>query len=266
MWKFLSIIPAIALVALMVASGAEAAGKNTINYPLKNVPSVAFSHSGHIKKLKNNCKACHNSVFNLGTHASATMVEMERGKSCGACHNKGKQAFTVAANCERCHKGLKPKDVVFALKGISAATFSHKIHTAAYGCNDCHTKLFPYKAVVGGATMADMEKGKSCGACHNGKDVFASSGDCEKCHKGFKPGNLTFKNSRGTIVGYFSHDFHTAAYKCQDCHTKIFPYSGGKRMTMTDMEQGKSCGACHLKDKDAFPVTGDCAKCHKKSW
>jgi c(7)-type cytochrome triheme protein len=28
-----------------------------------------------------------------------------------------------------------------------------------------------------------MDKGKSCGACHNGKDAFIASGDCVKCHK-----------------------------------------------------------------------------------
>ena len=40
--------------------------------------------------------------------------------------------------------------------------------------------------------MADMYAGKSCGACHNGKEmavgkdkkvVFASKGACTKCHK-----------------------------------------------------------------------------------
>ena len=41
--------------------------------------------------------------------------------------------------------------------------------------------------------MGDMEKGKSCGACHNGKDAFSSSGDCDKCHRAFKPGVITFK-------------------------------------------------------------------------
>jgi c(7)-type cytochrome triheme protein len=29
---------------------------------------------------------------------------MEKGKSCGACHNEGKVAFIVKENCDRCHK------------------------------------------------------------------------------------------------------------------------------------------------------------------
>ncbi|HZV81335.1 MAG TPA: c(7)-type cytochrome triheme domain-containing protein, partial [Geobacteraceae bacterium] len=40
-----------------------------------------------------------------------------------------------------------------------------------------------YKAGALKATMGDMDKGKSCGACHNGKDAFKSSDDCVKCHK-----------------------------------------------------------------------------------
>jgi c(7)-type cytochrome triheme protein len=31
--------------------------------------------------------------------------------------------------------------------------------------------------------MAEMEKGKSCGACHDGKTAFATTANCAKCHK-----------------------------------------------------------------------------------
>ena len=31
--------------------------------------------------------------------------------------------------------------------------------------------------------MKEMQKGKSCGACHNGKTAFSVKGDCTKCHK-----------------------------------------------------------------------------------
>jgi c(7)-type cytochrome triheme protein len=31
--------------------------------------------------------------------------------------------------------------------------------------------------------MKDMEQGKSCGACHDGKGAFSVKGDCAKCHK-----------------------------------------------------------------------------------
>jgi len=232
-----------------------------ITYAVKDLGTTTFSHSLHIAKTDGACKGCHNGTVITGKEKTITMAEMEKGRTCGACHN-GKRAFAVTANCDRCHKGLKTKDITFNLKGVTPATFSHAFHTQAYGCKECHTKTFPFKAVAGKATMADMGKGKSCGLCHNGKSAFASSGDCDKCHKGMKPGNIKFQTDGGEAT--FSHTFHTEAYKCADCHTKLFPYkAGAQKTTMSDMEAGKACGACHNKGKDAFPVQGDCEKCHK---
>jgi c(7)-type cytochrome triheme protein len=77
-----------------------------------------------------------------------------------------------------------------------------------------------------------------------------------------KQGKVIFKTSAGEAT--FSHEFHTEAYKCIDCHTKIFPYKAGKlKASMAEMEDGKSCGACHNKGKDAFSVQDECGKCHK---
>ncbi len=232
-----------------------------ITYTIKGLGTALFSHSNHIANTGGACKSCHNGKVITGKEKAVSMAEMEKGRTCGFCHN-GKQAFAVTANCDNCHKGLNPKEVTFNLKGTTPATFSHKFHTQAYGCKDCHTKIFPYKSVVGKANMDDMLKGKSCGSCHNGKDAFASSADCDKCHKGMKPGKITFKTSAGDAT--FSHDFHTQAYKCSDCHIKIFQFkSGAVKASMGDMESGKSCGACHNKGKDAFSVQDDCGKCHK---
>lgn len=232
-----------------------------ISYTVKGLGSATFSHSIHIAKTGGACKGCHNSKVITGRDKGTTMTEMEKGRTCGACHN-GKRAFAVTANCERCHKGLKPRDITFNLKGVAPATFSHSLHLQAYKCTDCHTKIFPYRAVTGKATMDDMFKGKSCGTCHNGKDAFAATGDCAKCHKGLKPGKISFKTSGGDA--FFSHEFHLQSYKCADCHTKIFPFKAGAlKATMGDMESGKSCGACHNKGKDAFSVQDDCGKCHK---
>ena len=51
-------------------------------------------------------------------------------------------------------------------------------------CSECHPKIFPMKK--GAAfTMAEMNAGKNCGACHNGEKAFKSSdaANCGKCHK-----------------------------------------------------------------------------------
>jgi c(7)-type cytochrome triheme protein len=231
-----------------------------VSYPVRSAGTVVFSHAGHLAKTGGACRSCHNGKV-ITKEKGVTMAQMEKGKTCGACHN-GKRTFTVAGNCDRCHKGFKTKDIVFTLKTVPSVTFSHSFHLQAYKCADCHTRVFPFRTVTGTATMADMGKGKSCGTCHNGKDAFSSAGDCATCHKGFKPGVITFKTDGGPAA--FSHEFHLQSYKCADCHTKVFPYKAGAlKASMGDMESGKSCGACHNKGKDAFPVQGDCEKCHK---
>jgi c(7)-type cytochrome triheme protein len=220
---------------------------------------ATFSHDSHVNGKGFGCKSCHSAG---PQRRGVSMAAMEKGKSCGSCHN-GKTAFSVAANCGSCHRGLQTKTLKYSSKPVSEAVFSHDFHSQIYKCNDCHTKKFDYRQGSRKATMAEMEKGKSCGSCHDGKTAFAASGDCNKCHVGYKPANLTFKNNRGTLVGYFSHDFHTAAFQCKDCHTKLYPYGGGKRTTMAEMAKGNSCGACH-DGKTAFATTSSCAKCHKK--
>lgn len=68
-------------------------------------------------------------------------------------------------------------------------TFNHESHVdpAAPNCTACHPKLFkilkPGAAADGKAiTHAAMEKGQSCGACHNGQKSFAMD-DCTLCHR-----------------------------------------------------------------------------------
>jgi len=231
-----------------------------VTFKMKGATEVTFSHDAHVSKAGLSCRSCHDGKIISGKEGKVTMAQMEKGKTCGACHN-GKMAFTVAGNCGDCHKGMKPREITFKLKGVTDAVFSHQVHIGMFKCPDCHTKTFPYKTGALKATMASMEKGKSCGSCHNGKDAFTVAGECDKCHKGYKPGSITFKTEAGEAN--FSHEFHLGMYKCADCHTKTFPFKAGMlKATMADMDKGKSCGACH-NGKDAFISSGDCVKCHK---
>ncbi|MFZ3208685.1 MAG: cytochrome c3 family protein [Geobacteraceae bacterium] len=233
----------------------------SITYKLKGSTTVVFSHDIHIAKTAGKCRNCHNGKVITGRKIKVSMAQMEKGESCGACHN-GKKAFSVDGNCGNCHKGMKPpKELRFKSSKISDAVFSHTFHLEIMSnCKVCHTRIFPYKVGLKHTTMADMEKGKSCGTCHNGKDTFSVISNCDRCHKGFKPGIMTFKTDAGDAK--FSHEFHLSMYKCQDCHTKIFPYKVGiLRIGMEGMDGGKSCGACH-NGKDAFSSKEDCAKCH----
>ena len=72
-------------------------------------------------------------------------------------------------------KGGKAGDVVF----------SHDSHVsdAGIGCKECHPKLYLDTKQHKKVTMAEMQKGKSCGACHNGRKAFDVKGDCAKCHR-----------------------------------------------------------------------------------
>ncbi len=229
-------------------------------YQVKETGPTHFSHKQHLAKVKD-CSACHTKLYKTGKNPTVTMAEMNKGKSCGACHN-GKRAFGVD-KCSKCHRS---PELTYTTSPVNKAVFSHTFHTQVYGCKDCHpVKVKPDMKKNKRATMADMEKGQSCGSCHDGKTAFSVKGDCAKCHTGFKvPAKLVFKNKTGTIVGHFSHEFHNAVYKCNDCHTKLYPYGNGKRITMKQMETGASCGACH-DGKTAFSVKSDCIKCHKSS-
>lgn len=232
----------------------------TVTFKVKGATDVAFSHDAHVGKAGLSCRSCHDGKIITGKDKNVSMAQMEKGRTCGACHN-GKKAFTVAGNCGNCHKGMSPREITFKLKGVTDAVFSHQVHIGMFKCPDCHTKVFPYKAGALKASMASMAAGKSCGTCHNGKDAFTVAGECDKCHKGYKPGNVLFKTEAGDAN--FSHEFHLGMYKCADCHTKTFPFKAGAlKAKMGDMDKGKSCGACH-NGKDAFISSGDCIKCHK---
>ena len=216
---------------------------------------VVFSHTNHLKKktaktANVSCKSCHNS--NMQENVRYTMADMDKGKSCGICHN-GKKAFALA-KCTGCHK---VREITFKVKETGPVSFSHTSHLKTMQCSSCHNKIFkagPNKRVG----IAQMEQGKSCGACHNGKKSFALS-ECSKCHpvreKSYKVADA------GNVA--FSHKFHIGMYKCQECHTKLYlPGTGNKTVSMAEMETGKSCGACH-DSKSAFSVKENCDKCHK---
>ncbi len=76
-------------------------------------------------------------------------------------------------------------DITFRPDGAAGVVFSHDAHVgrAALKCKDCHNHLY---TTVGGhqkSYMAEMIKGQSCGACHNGKRAFTVRATCERCHQ-----------------------------------------------------------------------------------
>ena len=65
-------------------------------------------------------------------------------------------------------------------------TFSHEKHKEkAEKCTVCHSKVFQMKkGKTGPFTMAAMNEGKLCGACHDAKTAFSTKdqANCAKCH------------------------------------------------------------------------------------
>jgi c(7)-type cytochrome triheme protein len=63
----------------------------------------------------------------------------------------------------------------------------------------------------------------------------------------------------------FSHYQHLEILgkDCVLCHNQVFHVDPKKNpdFSMEEMEEGKSCGACHNGDK-AFSVAEDCDSCH----
>jgi c(7)-type cytochrome triheme protein len=77
------------------------------------------------------------------------------------------------------------KTVDYAGGAVGKVIFDGKAHAdKGLKCADCHPKIFAMKKGMK-ITMAEMNEGKNCGACHNGEKAFKSAdkANCGKCHK-----------------------------------------------------------------------------------
>jgi c(7)-type cytochrome triheme protein len=80
----------------------------------------------------------------------------------------------------------KGKTVEFPDGSEGKVTFSGTTHAdKGLKCTDCHPKIFPMKKTTGELKMSDLNAGKYCGECHNGKKAFVTNNpaNCSKCHK-----------------------------------------------------------------------------------
>ena len=177
-WMVLAIMLSVAIPSTLYARWI----KDKVYLETKDVGKVEFSHFRHLEAVGKNCPTCHNRIFNLvaKNNPAFTMAEMAEGKACGACHN-GTEAFSVKGDCATCHGN---GDVIYATDA-GKATFSHEVHTAAFGCDACHPGTFKAQKGANQASMAEMEKGASCGACHDGSTAFSvkDENSCSSCHE-----------------------------------------------------------------------------------
>lgn len=222
-----------------------------LTFRIKGGDRALFSHTPHTARFR--CTDCHTRIYGYGrSQRPVSMDEMGRGRSCGACH--GQSAFSLFS-CSRCHQ--KSYDASYRVVPTGPVTFSHGPHAKLPGCGACHPDLFK-KGKNRPSSMMEMEKGRSCGACHTGRRAFDLN-DCSRCHMAEK---IVMKVKGSTPVT-FPHAPHTAKYGCTDCHPRLFRlgYVKQRGITMEQMDQGKSCGACH-DDTTAFNTRFNCHRCH----
>ena len=98
------ILMAVAVFCLLNASAVFAAvGGGDRTFRVSGAGTVVYSHDDHVSKAGLKCSECHYKIFNTAAgHKSVTMEKMEKGQSCGACHN-GTRTFDVKKNCQKCH-------------------------------------------------------------------------------------------------------------------------------------------------------------------
>jgi c(7)-type cytochrome triheme protein len=153
--------------------------------------------------------------------------------------------------------------------------FSHKSHVVTIGlaCDDCHPALFDRKRgaakAKGDYTMASLDAGKYCGACHDGKTAFNTTGPetCKLCHgSDMKQPDVIFFN-RPVKGVKFTHKAHVdMGLDCASCHDTAFEMRKGAaeenaNFTMRALYAGKYCGVCH-NGNIAFASNTRCTSCH----
>ena len=85
--------------------------------------------------------------------------------------------------------GAKVGDIVFVRKApgtddVPPAIFPHFLHRIQFKCSVCHDAIVEMKAGANPITMDDIQAGKYCGVCHNGKTAFQATFDaCPRCHR-----------------------------------------------------------------------------------
>lgn len=152
--------------------------------------------------------------------------------------------------------------ITYKNRSMGKVEFNHSGHRDKIkNCVICHTKIFSDdRSKNPRLTMKDMENGKGCGVCHNGRASIIVQEDCHACHP---TKNIRYEvQDPGNVI--FSHSQHSAKLRCEGCHPKIYILEkANPRLTMKDIGQGKGCGACH-DGNTSFAADDNCDRCHSE--
>ncbi len=153
-----------------------------------------FPHSVHTEWLQ--CQSCHPAIYRMRDQEGTSMKAIGEGQSCGVCH--GKVAFGTNP-CERCHTTMAfpegrltatletdlviPRDSTVGMEvDFPPSVFPHWKHRMRYSCTACHPEPFGMEAGSTPILMESMQKGSTCGVCHDGATAFAVL-ECGRCHR-----------------------------------------------------------------------------------
>lgn len=167
---------------------------------------------------------------------------------------------------------------------VRSVLFRHQYHVDVkkISCEKCHSGLFEMQALLAQEkkdfVMNSLYQGRYCGACHNGKDAFASDKQCARCHvrvrekdvghvkgkpKPYKAPayNTTVALGENQRQVMFRHEKH-ASLNCIDCHDKLFHIKkGANAIALETHTSQRYCFNCHNGKKEFS--WNHCTKCHQ---
>ena len=84
---------------------------------------------------------------------------------------------------------MKTHDKAMKREGVAPVLYPHWIHRIWYECSVCHEELFVMKRWRNKISHKEIDSGKQCGACHDGKIAFATDDKerCNLCHVAGQP-------------------------------------------------------------------------------
>ncbi len=173
MWGILLIF---IVSALFGCNGKEGTASQVIE---KNLPVITIEEA--MSKLP--CFRCHHvgEYFSNKRGSFPHLLHAGLNIHCNQCHSVvGHEPVRINADtCSGCHSMSSFR---YSASGLTV-NFDHRSHMKGLDCKECHPGIFLMKKGAQRITMAEINKGEYCGACHNGKRAFSAE-KCDKCHKG----------------------------------------------------------------------------------
>lgn len=104
-------------------------------------------------------------------------AELEQEQQRVARIMKWKKEETILGNFV-----LKQHQKEMEQKGLSPVLYPHWMHRMMFECKVCHESIFNMQRWGNQMSHEEIDAGRQCGACHDGKLSFGSTEKCERCH------------------------------------------------------------------------------------